>query len=41
MKRVILVVFLICLFFSSCRTSGYGCHGNESWDHMVRRINRG
>lgn len=23
---------------TSCRT-GYGCRGNESWNHMVRRIN--
>ena len=33
----IALVMVICM--SSCRT-GYGCHGNESWGHMVKRINR-
>jgi hypothetical protein len=34
-KKTILAVIIL----SSCRTSGYGCKGNESWGKMVRRIN--
>jgi len=34
---VALTLLLLTLF--SCKTSGYGCHGKESWNHMVRRIN--
>ena len=33
---LVLVVFL-----ASCKTSGYGCKGRESWNHMEKRINRG
>lgn len=33
---ILLGLLLSCL--SSCRT-GYGCHGRESWNSMVRRIN--
>lgn len=25
---------------SSCRTSGYGCHGRETWNQMVKRNSR-
>ena len=32
----ILTIFLL----SSCRTSGYGCKGRETWGGMVKRINR-
>ena len=41
MRITILAVILLGLLISalsSCRT-GYGCRGNESWGHMVRRIN--
>lgn len=31
----------ITVFLSSCRTSGYGCKGRESWEQMVKRINNG
>jgi heme A synthase len=35
------VVCVICLMFSSCSTKkGYGCHGNESWNGMIKRINK-
>ena len=33
---------LICMLlfaFTSCSHKGYGCKGNESWNHMVKRIN--
>jgi len=30
---------LVLFAMTSCRT-GYGCHGNQSWKHMERRINR-
>ena len=36
---LLIIAALILVFsVSSCRT-GYGCRGNESWNHMVRRIN--
>ena len=40
-KTAILAFILLGLLISSltsCRT-GYGCHGNQSWDRMVRRNN--
>jgi hypothetical protein len=30
---------LIMFLLNSCRT-GYGCHGNQSWNQMVKRNNR-
>ncbi len=42
MKKTILTIVaitLIAITFSSCARSGYGCHGNQSWGKMVRRIN--
>lgn len=36
---IIALVFLLAMSLSSCRT-GYGCHGRESWNGMVKRINR-
>jgi hypothetical protein len=41
MKKLLFVfalLGLVTIFGSSCR-SGYGCHGNQSWSKMVRRIN--
>jgi hypothetical protein len=41
MKKLLIAFAVLCffaVFFSSCR-SGYGCHGNQSWSKMVRRIN--
>lgn len=35
----VLTIVGFCLLLTSCKTSGYGCHGNQSWKHMVRRIN--
>jgi len=35
----VVLLGLLIATLSSCR-SGYGCHGNQSWDKMVRRINR-
>jgi outer membrane protein assembly factor BamE (lipoprotein component of BamABCDE complex) len=26
--------------FSSCRTSGYGCHGKLTWKQLERKNNR-
>ena len=37
---LIAIVCIVCLL-SSCGTrKGYGCHGRESWNHMIKRINR-
>jgi hypothetical protein len=33
------LLFLVAAL-TSCR-AGYGCRGNESWKHMVKRINSG
>lgn len=30
---------LVIATLSSCRSTGYGCKGNQSWNKMVRRIN--
>jgi hypothetical protein len=38
-KKTILAVIILATILSSCKTSGYGCKGNESWGKMVRRIN--
>ena len=38
---VLIIIVLLGLFAGSCRTSGYGCKGKESWKHMERRINLG
>jgi len=33
---------LLIATLSSCSSrNGYGCHGNQSWNHMVKRINSG
>jgi hypothetical protein len=43
MKKIVLSLTALAIFvltFSSCRTSGYGCKGRESWGGMVKRINR-
>lgn len=37
----LLFILLFAIFVSSCKTSGYGCKGKESWNKMVRRINNG
>jgi hypothetical protein len=42
MKKLLVAFVLlgfIAIFGSSCR-SGYGCRGNQSWNGMVRRINK-
>lgn len=38
--NVIMLTAILILFMSSCRTSGYGCKGKESWGKMVKRINK-
>lgn len=40
MKKILCLLVLAVVVFSSCRTSGYGCKGKESWKSMERRINR-
>jgi len=41
MKKLIVLLVAAVTVLSSCSGSrgGYGCHGRESWNHMVRRIN--
>lgn len=34
------IALVMVVMMSSCKTSGYGCKGKESWKHMERRINR-
>lgn len=34
-----IAIVITAMMFTSCKT-GYGCHSNESWKHMERRINR-
>jgi len=40
MKKIMLILFVISLVGSSCRTSGYGCQGRQSWEQMTNRNNR-
>jgi hypothetical protein len=37
-----LVFVALMIFLSSCTSSrkGYGCKGKESWNHMIKRINK-
>ena len=37
---MIAIAAVMLMFLSSCSTSGYGCHGNQSWKQMTKRINR-
>jgi len=39
---ILIVIVMIGLLngLTSCKTSGYGCRGKESWNGMVKRINR-
>ena len=37
---VIVVIVLVSLTMSSCKTSGYGCKGRESWGGLMKRINK-
>jgi hypothetical protein len=38
---ILMGLILLIAVLTSCSGSrgGYGCHGRESWNHMVRRIN--
>jgi uncharacterized membrane protein len=37
---IIAISIMLIIFMSSCSSrNGYGCHGNQSWNKMVRRIN--
>jgi hypothetical protein len=41
-KAIILLAVLAVIALSSCSSrKGYGCRGNESWNHMIKRINNG
>ena len=37
---LVLLFFALLSGMTSCRTQGYGCKGKESWNKMVKRINR-
>jgi len=44
-KIVYTIIFFLALgmiitMFQSCRTSGYGCHGNYTWKQMVKKNNK-
>jgi hypothetical protein len=36
----IIIGAIILQLLPSCRTSGYGCKGKESWGGMIKRINK-
>jgi hypothetical protein len=40
--KIVSVLILLSVIYSlsSCKTSGYGCRGKDSWEKTVRRINR-
>jgi hypothetical protein len=40
MKKLLVILLVAIIGFTSCRTSGYGCKGRESWSQMVKRNNR-
>lgn len=39
MKRIILLLVVIALVGTSCKTSGYGCKGKASWNDVIRKAN--
>ena len=40
MKKIIVLLLVSAVLFSSCKTSGYGCKGKASWNDVVRKANR-
>jgi len=40
MKKLILLSLLVIMFCSCSTRKGYGCHGRESWNNLIKRINR-
>lgn len=40
MKKLVILLFVAIIGFTSCRTSGYGCKGRETWGGMIKRINK-
>ena len=38
--KLILLLVVSGLFFTSCSHKGYGCKGNSSWNKMVKRNNK-
>jgi hypothetical protein len=40
MVLYIIVAAFILQLLPSCKTSGYGCKGRESWGQMIKRNNR-
>lgn len=34
------IICMLIFALTSCRTGGYGCRGNQSWNKMVWRNNR-
>lgn len=39
-SKVILLLVICGVFFTSCSRKGYGCRGNSSWKQMVERNNK-
>jgi hypothetical protein len=37
---LLLALGMLIMVFSSCRTSGYGCHGKMTWKQLERKNNR-
>lgn len=40
MKKIIYLLLVAIVLFSSCKTTGYGCKGRASWNDVVRKANR-
>lgn len=38
--KLILLLVVSSLFFTSCSHKGYGCKGRQSWNKMVKRNNK-
>lgn len=38
---IIAIIIMLMVTMTSCKTTGYGCKGKESWNKMVKRINNG
>ena len=40
MVTLFLMAIACVIMLMSCSRKGYGCHGNESWNGMIKRINK-
>ena len=38
--KLITLLLLLVVIITSCSRNGYGCHGRDSWNKTVKRINK-